>query len=94
MQDNSDHQDDSCCTFEQRYKTLLTVFDSLGPSFVIDHNGTILETNHAFAVIFGMQVHECIGKNSYDLIPPELAAMRRKKVDEALRTGKIITYED
>ena len=94
MSNNSDHKDDSAGTFEQRYKTLLTVFDTLGPSFVIDHNGTILESNQAFAVILGKQVHECIGKNAYDLVPPELAAKRREKADEALRTGKIITYED
>ncbi len=94
MSNNSDHKDDSAGTFEQRYKTLLTVFDTLGPSFVIDHNGTILESNQAFAVILGKQVHECIGKNAYDLVPPELAAKRREKAYEALRTGKIITYED
>ena len=94
MQDHRDNKDNSAGTFEQRYKTLLTVFDTLGPSFVIDHNGTILEANQDFAVILGRQVHECIGKNAYDLIPPELTAIGREKVDEALRTGKIITYED
>ncbi len=94
MRNNREKKGDSVCSFEQRYKMLLTVFDTLEPSFVIDHKGTILETNHAFADNFGKQVHECIGKNAYDLVPPEVAAIRRKKVDEALRTGKIITYED
>ena len=94
MKDNSDHKNDCCCSFAQRYKTLLALFDTLGPSFVIDRHGTILETNHAFALICGRQVQECIGKNAYDLIPPELAAMCRKKVDEAFRTGKKITCEE
>jgi len=94
MQDNSDEKEESAGTFEQRYKTLLSVFDTFGPSFVIDHHGKILEANQAFGIIFGKQVHECIGNNAYDVIPPELAAKCREKVDEALRTGKIITYDD
>ena len=92
MQSNGDNKKDSESSFELRYKTLLAVFDTIEPSFVIDSDGIILETNKAFTSLLGMQVHECIGKNAYDVIPPNLAAASRKKVEEALHTGKVVTY--
>ncbi len=91
---NSDNTTNSNGSFEQRYKTLLTAFDTIEPSFVMARVGTILEANKAFAARFSMQVEECIGKNAYDFISPLQAADRRKKADEALCTGKAVIFDD
>ena len=91
---NVENNYDTNFNFEEHYHMLQAVFDTNEPSFVIDRNGIILETNTAFVARFGKQVHECINTNAFDLIPPELVSTGREKVDEAFRTGKIVTFED
>jgi len=94
MQDNSEPKYYSAVTIEQRYKTLQAAFDNYEPSFVIDQVGTIIEANKAFAAIFGKEVHEVINCNVFDFFPPELAASRKGKVEEAFQTAKRVIFED
>ena len=94
MQNKIDNNNDIVRSLEQRNKTLLALFDTMEPSFVINRDGMILEANKAFAAQFSMQVEECIGKNAYDFIPPQQAADHRKKADEALHTGKSLIFDD
>jgi hypothetical protein len=82
-------------TIQQREKTLHAVFDFITePEFIIDLEGTILDANKALAALFGKQAHECIHANIYELLPPDLARERRKKVDESLQTAKCVIFED
>ena len=81
-------------SFEERYNTLQAVFDTSDISFVMDCNDIILEANKAFAAMVHKPQQECININAFDLLPPELAASRREKTDEAFRTGNIISFED
>ena len=81
-------------SFEERYNTLQAVFDTSDISFVMDCNDIILEANKAFAAMVHKSQQECININAFDLLPPELAASRREKTDEAFRTGNIISFED
>ncbi len=94
MQNNRDNTSESNGSFEHRYKTLLAAFDNSEPSFIIEQVGTILETNKAFAAIFGKQVHEVINRNVFDFLSPQLAASCREKVAEAFRSGKRVIFED
>jgi len=91
---NVDNNYDTSFTFEERYHMLQAVFDTSDIAFVMDRNDIILEANKAFAAMLGKQVQECINTNAFDLLPPDLAASRKEKTDEAFRTGKINTLED
>jgi len=64
------------------------------PVFILDREGTILEANKAFAMIFGKTVQECLNANVYDLLPPTLAVPRREKAEEAFRTSRLVMFED
>ena len=94
MQDNSKPKYYSAVTIEQQYKTLQAAFDNYEPSFVIDQVGTIIEANKSFAAIFGKEAHEVINCNVFDFIPPELAASRKRKVEEAFQTARRVIFED
>ena len=85
---------DSNRTIEQRYNDLLTVFDNLDPSFIMDRDGTILEANRSFAALFGKQAQECLNTNAFDLLPPKLAASRKIQVEKAWLTGQPLIVED
>ena len=72
-----------------------TLFDSyLESVFLIDTVGIILDANKTFALRIGKSLQECLGKNVYEFLSPELAAQRRKKIDEILCTGKMLSFED
>jgi two-component system cell cycle sensor histidine kinase/response regulator CckA len=68
------------------------------PIFVIDPSGMILEVNITFAEQFGMQCHECIGCNIYDLLSSfgmqEIAAHRRLMAENVLRSGIGASFEE
>jgi PAS domain S-box-containing protein len=69
------------------------------PAFVMDTAGIILDANAKFAERFAIPIEECCGRNVYDDIVNvlhmlEIAAGRKGKADEVLRTGKHISFED
>jgi PAS domain S-box-containing protein len=76
-------------------ETLRAVLDAT-PDLValVNRDGVILEVNEAFARRFGREVDEIIGLCGWDLIPPELSAQRKKHVEQVLRTGKPVRFED
>jgi len=61
--------------------------------FLMDRQGIVLEANELFAGRFGKSLSECIGISVYDLLSPDVAVHRRKKVEEVLRTGKQTAFE-
>lgn len=73
--------------------TIRSLMDAIPESmFIMDRQGVILEANDSFLARFGKSIDECIGLNVYDLLPPDVAAHRRKKLAEVLRTGKRISF--
>lgn len=66
----------------------------LEPVFVMDREHTIIDANKAFAAFFGKEQQELMNVNSFDILPPELAAERRKRIDEVFLTGQRIFFED
>ncbi len=80
--------------------TVFTLLESFSEeAFLMDTKGFIINSNTLFAAYYGMHPHECIGVNVYELMAtvlknPEIAAHRKEKVEEVLRTGKRTTFED
>ncbi|MEE8323251.1 MAG: PAS domain S-box protein, partial [Candidatus Bathyarchaeia archaeon] len=66
------------------------------PDFIAVSNreGTIIDINEAMAKRFGKHPEKLIGRNGYDLLPPELAEARRAKFDRVFRTGNPYRFED
>ena len=62
--------------------------------FLMAQDGNILDANETFAVRMGKELHECLGANVYDLLPADVAALRREKAEEILRTGKLLSFDD
>lgn len=80
-----------CCT-EQNLQTL---FDAIEESvFMMQRDGTVLAANKTFAERIGRTVSECLGRNVYDLIPPDVAQRRRELVSRVLESGKPLSFED
>ena len=69
------------------------------PAFVMDPEGTILDSNEAFASRFSVTTTEIKGRNVYELLAsrhqsPEVAACRQEMAREVLRTGRHIFFDD
>ncbi len=83
---------------EQLYhseRTLRALMDASPESIVlVDADKTILFANATVARRLGRTVDEIVGRTFYDLFLPELAAQRMKYLQEVIRTGKAIRYED
>lgn len=63
-------------------------------SFMVDRNGIILTANHAATIRFGLPVQDLIGSDAFLLISPDLADLRRMKINEAIATRKPLVYLD
>ncbi len=73
---------------------LHSLFNAIPESlFLMNRHGILLEVNESFALRFGRSPEECCGLSVYDLLPPEIAEHRRKKVKEVLRTRKRLAFE-
>ena len=80
---------------QQSFRSIEALFDSFPESvFLMECSGNIVDANQAFATRIGKSLQECIGTNIYDLLSPELAAKRREKAEEVMRTGKRLSFED
>ena len=62
--------------------------------FLIDTEGTFLELNEMTAKRLGKTVKELPGTCVYDLIPPDLARVRKAHFGEAARSGRMVRFED
>ena len=67
---------------------------SLDSSFLIDVSGVVLDGNDQFACRLGRKREELIGKNAYDLLPPDLAATRQRRAQEVIREKRPVRFED
>ena len=101
MQNNDiRHRADSAMIGKWCDNTVFAIFDSFHePVFIMDQKGIIMEANVTFATRFSKRIEECVGKNVYDLLThvlhkPEIAALRKQKAEEVLRTGKRLILDD
>ncbi len=77
---------------EQTTRALIDGFSDL--AFMTDAEGRILVANEALAAVFGKSVDEMVGTRIFDYLPEKLAASRRERHAEAIRTGKVVRFED
>lgn len=62
--------------------------------FLLDPEGVILTVNEAFARRFGTEPSKLINRNVFDLFPDDVAQRRQMFLEEAIRTGKPMVFED
>jgi len=62
--------------------------------FLIDTEGTFLALNEMTAKRLGKSVNEMLGACVYDVIPPDLAKVRKAHFGEATRSGGMVRFED
>lgn len=61
---------------------------------LIDAKGIILFANEAVAERFGKGVQELVGTCLYDLLPPELAKLKKEQFDKVFTTGEPVCFEE
>ncbi|WP_321504871.1 PAS domain S-box protein [uncultured Methanoregula sp.] len=63
-------------------------------SMLLDMQGTILAVNQAASTRFHTPVEDLLGKNAYTLVSPQLADLRREKIEEAAKTKTPLVFID
>jgi PAS domain S-box-containing protein len=63
-------------------------------AFLIDTRGAILALNDSFAQTFGRSKEELLGTTAYGHIPPDLGSARKEHIEEVVRTGVPVRFED
>lgn len=62
--------------------------------FLLDTQGTILVANETLAKRVGKDVGDLIGTCIYDHFGPEVGRARKKKIDQVVRTGRPVHFDD
>jgi PAS domain S-box-containing protein len=78
-----------------REKLLRGVVNALPESFLImDPSGLVLEANVAATERLLGGKGSIVGRSAFDLLPPEVARVRRARMDEAIASGRLVRFED
>ncbi|KPL06094.1 hypothetical protein AMJ85_10690 [candidate division BRC1 bacterium SM23_51] len=64
------------------------------PLVLLDREGTVLAINELGAARHGRTPDELVGSYLFDLFPDDLAKSRKARVDEVIRSGKLVRFED
>ncbi|MBP6942141.1 MAG: PAS domain S-box protein [Syntrophorhabdaceae bacterium] len=62
--------------------------------FLLDTEGTVLVANETMAKRVGKDVGALIGTRIYDHFGPEVGRMRKEKIDQVVRTGQPVQFDD
>lgn len=84
---------------EQELKTReemsrLILKSSSASILLMDEASIILSINEAGARRLNRSVSEMVGRVAYEFLPPDVAAERRRKMEEVFRTGKPVQFND
>ena len=63
-------------------------------AILIDPDGRITAANNMAGKYLGRDVNKMIGKSIFDLLPPEVALARNKKVFQVVKSAKSVRFED
>lgn len=63
-------------------------------TFLMERNGTMLVVNGVGAQRLNTTPEELVGKNIYEMLPPEVAESRRVRFEQVARSGKAEIMED
>jgi PAS domain S-box-containing protein len=76
-------------------ETAWQILDSTTDSVIlVDRRGFILASNEVAAEKYGMGLEQMIDANFYDLLPEDLQASRKAQINDVIRTGKPVHFED
>ncbi len=67
---------------------------SSDPMMLMNPDGTLVSFNRATAESLAKDANELVGICVFDLFPPEVAEYRRIKVEEVVRSGEPVRFED
>ena len=77
---------------EETTRALIDGFSDM--AFMTDAEGIIIVCNEALAGVFGKSVDEMVGTRIFDYLPRKLAASRRERHEEAIRSGQVVRFVD
>lgn len=83
--------DEALRTSEARQRALLNAIPDL--IMRLSGDGIYLDVKPARDFPTMVPPEQLIGKNSFEVLPPDLAAQRQSYIEQALKTGEIQTYE-
>jgi PAS domain S-box-containing protein len=76
-------------------KALRALLDSSpDATLLLDSDGTVISCNRAVANEFGKSIREIVRRCIFDFMPTDVAAARRKQVEEARVTGRTVRYRE
>ena len=79
----------------QSEETARALINAPTESFLlIESDGTIVTLNETAAGRLGGSVQELVGKRVYDFLPPDVAQPRKAHIEEVIRSGEPICFED
>ena len=61
---------------------------------LLEPDGKVITVNKTFAARIGKTVVECLGRSIYDFIPAEAARTRKRIVEDLMRNGRPVSFED
>jgi PAS domain S-box-containing protein len=71
------------------------ILDSTTDSVILmDRRGFILASNEVASERYGVGLEQMIDTNFYDLLPDDLQASRKAQINDVIRTGKPVHFED
>ncbi len=79
----------------ERETILRGILDAVGESvFLMDTQGMIVTCNQTTANRLGRTPEDLVGHSIYDFIPAEVAQSRRTRIEQVIRSGKWVRFED
>ncbi len=64
------------------------------PAFLMDREGTILSANRAMTKSLDESPAKVVGSCVFDSLPPEIATLRKAKIQEALENARQVSFEE
>ena len=77
---------------ERHLRGLLDAVDQ--SVMLMEPDGMIRECNQTFAERLGYARPDLLGRNAYTMLPPDVAAQRRQRVEEAQRRRTVVDFVD
>jgi len=92
--DNTEHKtmEEALRHSEDTARALLNA--SPEAAFLIELDGTVITSNAVTAQRMGARIKDIMGKSIYQFLPRDVAESRKKRVEEVIRTGKPLRFED
>lgn len=84
--------EEAMCEAEQTFRMLMDA--SPESVLLLDTSGRIVLANETTAQRLGRPMSDIVGRTAYDLFPAEVAANRMARIEEVVRTGRVVRFDD